>query len=184
MKATEYEAMPGVERLRQMVNRLDCCRESAIYDYTVEQLLALDRAWALSEWDIPIDQWTDRQVREALAGRPPTWEHEGKPTYDKKARALAAAERAAQPEAALALSGALEPVTERDVERAAKDLSDAVENVAVSAREFLADPEFRGDLRRAVDEWTRLSGEFHALMRRQAQQGGSAGGEAVAEGGR
>lgn len=62
-----------------------------------------------------------------------------------------------------------EPATERDVERAKQRLDDAVTEVAVNAREFLADPAFRPDLEAAVKAWSEASGELVDLVRRQGE---------------
>lgn len=77
----------GAEELRLIVSNMDATREGFNDDKTVEQLIQIGRMLLASEWDIYPDQWTRRQVREALKGRPPTWDDQERPTYDKpKAR--------------------------------------------------------------------------------------------------
>lgn len=39
------------------------------------------RMWISSEWDFLPDTWTERQVKEALAGVTPAWLEEGNPFY-------------------------------------------------------------------------------------------------------
>lgn len=61
----------GAEELRLIVSNLNRCAESFLDDFDAAQLLAIGRAQLGGEWDITPDQWSPRQVREALSGIPP-----------------------------------------------------------------------------------------------------------------
>lgn len=89
MTKSEIEAMSGIDLLRLVVQNLDRCREDFVHPapprkpFTPEQLIQIGRMHLLSEWDFYPDQWTARQVKEALAGKPPSWNRETeKPVYD------------------------------------------------------------------------------------------------------
>jgi hypothetical protein len=72
----------GMEKLRIAVNALNYCRESFLDQFTSEELLKIHAAWTASGWDIFPDQWTARQVQEALQGTPPKWtDEECTPVY-------------------------------------------------------------------------------------------------------
>ncbi len=58
----------GIEELRKAVNVFDNCRESFNDRFTMTQLITLWRALHLCEWDITPDEWSERQVNEALRG--------------------------------------------------------------------------------------------------------------------
>lgn len=75
----------GAEELRLIVRNLDTCRESFNDQHTADELLQIGRMWLASDFDISPDHWTPRQVREALKGRPPTWDANERPTYGRKA---------------------------------------------------------------------------------------------------
>jgi hypothetical protein len=75
------ETETGLEELRIIGNMLDCCTESSCDGYTLEQLVAICRAWRQSEWDIPVQGWTVRQRREGLRGIPPQWDDKERPVY-------------------------------------------------------------------------------------------------------
>lgn len=82
--------LTGIEILRRLVKRFSACREDAIDGYTVAELIAIDDAWSRSDWDIYPDQWTARQLREAIRdGRAPTWDADERPTYEPRARKVA-----------------------------------------------------------------------------------------------
>jgi hypothetical protein len=80
------EQMTGIDELRMCVDALNGCREdflAAVRDpFSAEDLLKIWRAWRASEWDFYPDQWTPRQVREALRGIAPRWDKDTeKPVY-------------------------------------------------------------------------------------------------------
>jgi hypothetical protein len=60
--------MTGAEELRAMVNVFNACRESFNDRYSVEELVLLYRALKRSEWDVLPDDWTSKEVADALAG--------------------------------------------------------------------------------------------------------------------
>jgi hypothetical protein len=73
----------GVDRLRAMRCLFDNCNESFNQRFSVAELVKLFDAYRGSEWDIPPDQWTVRQIVEALRdGRAPTWSDDSTPAYD------------------------------------------------------------------------------------------------------
>ena len=76
------EKRSGADELRLIVSNLNATREGFSDSYTAEQLIQIGRMLLASEWDIYPDQWTARQVKEALKGRPPTWDDQERPTYD------------------------------------------------------------------------------------------------------
>lgn len=74
----------GIELLRRVVHLFDTCNETFNYRWTPEELLKLAKACWASEWDFYPDQYTERQLYEALTyGRPPKWDDKEKPVYDK-----------------------------------------------------------------------------------------------------
>lgn len=75
----------GAEELRAVVSIIDGLRESFNDRFTAEQLLKLVRMHWASEWDIPPDEWTPRQIRESLRGKPPRWDDGERPVYGKSA---------------------------------------------------------------------------------------------------
>ena len=77
MRTYEY----GLEELRHIVNNYDFCVENFISKFSVEDLIKIHRAWMKSDWDIYPDQWTDRQVKEALLGMAPNWDENENPIY-------------------------------------------------------------------------------------------------------
>lgn len=73
----------GIEDLRRLVMNFNYCRESFLERFTIAELVKLHHAHQGCAWDFFPDQWTERQVREALRGRIPTWDPATeKPTYD------------------------------------------------------------------------------------------------------
>ncbi len=84
MTPKEYDTKPAIEHLRLLVRNFDGMNETFNQRFTITQLIALHRAWMLSDWDICPDEWEERQVWEALKGRPPTFDHNERPTYDRE----------------------------------------------------------------------------------------------------
>lgn len=56
----------GIERLRIAVSIFDRCRESFLEPFSARDLLRIYDAHMQCEWDLYPDQWTDRQVDEAV----------------------------------------------------------------------------------------------------------------------
>jgi hypothetical protein len=81
MKREDVTGMTGAEILRLAVSNIDRCRESFLDEFTAGQLLKLCRALWLSDWDIYPDQWTKRQIRDALAGISPSFNGSERATY-------------------------------------------------------------------------------------------------------
>lgn len=73
----------GPDELRRIVRNMDACTEDFNCRFSAEQLLLLGRALLASEWDIYPDEWTERQIREALGGKPPKW-REPKTTWEER----------------------------------------------------------------------------------------------------
>ncbi len=81
----------GIEHLRAVVAAFNNCRESFLDPFTPEQLLKLHDAWTATAWDFRPDQWSERQVREALRGVVPQWNAGGEePVYTRARKAKAA----------------------------------------------------------------------------------------------
>lgn len=72
----------GAECLRRIVRNMDACRESFNDRFTMAELIAIHEAFLSSGWDIYPDQWEERQVQEALQGKPPRWNEDERPIYD------------------------------------------------------------------------------------------------------
>jgi hypothetical protein len=88
MTKAQMDAMPGIELLRLILQNLNMCREDFMWPaparkpFTPEQLIQIGRMHLLSEWEFYPDQWTKRQVKEALEGKPPRWDANERPLYD------------------------------------------------------------------------------------------------------
>lgn len=76
----EFIEKSGIDHLRLMVKNFDYCNEGFNEQFTVEELFKIHRAWQLSGWDMFPDQWTERQIQEALDGHVPEWDDE-RPVY-------------------------------------------------------------------------------------------------------
>ena len=79
MKTTQT----AIEILRDMVAGFDRCDESFNDRFTLPELVRIWDAWAQCGFDYYPDQWSDRQVREALRGIAPNWDDRGAPAFDK-----------------------------------------------------------------------------------------------------
>lgn len=72
----------AIETLRHISSAFDYCNETLLQRYTIEELLKIYDAWMRSEWDFYPDQWTTRQLGDAIKkGRAPTWSDSEEPTY-------------------------------------------------------------------------------------------------------
>ena len=83
MTKEELNDMTGAELLRLIVSNLNTTRESFNDQFSLEELVQIHRMFYLSDWDIYPDDWTKRQVKEALRGVPPQWTKDEKPKYSK-----------------------------------------------------------------------------------------------------
>jgi len=81
MTKGELEKMSGAEQLRLIASVINNVTENFSDKFTLEQLIRLAFMAILSEYDFLPDQWTDRQVRDALQGYPPRWDDDEKPVY-------------------------------------------------------------------------------------------------------
>lgn len=72
----------GADTLRLIVNGMNYCLESFNDRFTAEELVAIGKAYITCGWDILPDTWEERQVQEALQGKPPRWDDDEKPVYD------------------------------------------------------------------------------------------------------
>ena len=79
--ANEKEKFTGAELLRKVVMNMDTTTESFNDRFTAMQLVQLGRMLLASDWDIYPDQWTARQVKQALRGWPPHFDENEKPVY-------------------------------------------------------------------------------------------------------
>jgi hypothetical protein len=74
----------GIETLRHAVKVLNDCNETFNQRYTATELLELVRIAGLSKWDFYPDQWSARQIREALDfGTVPDWNDDETPRYNR-----------------------------------------------------------------------------------------------------
>lgn len=64
----------GIEEMRKAVRLFNCLNETFNQKYSSEELLKIARACWASEYDILPDEWTSRQVKQALEGKVPAWE--------------------------------------------------------------------------------------------------------------
>lgn len=71
----------AAEELRGLGRWLDSQRESFLDSFNLDELFCLWRAWKRSEWIFTPDQWSERQVAEALLGIPPKWNDREEPIY-------------------------------------------------------------------------------------------------------
>lgn len=85
MNKKEFKETPAIDHIRLMEQNFGDCSESFNQRFSLEQLFAIHKAWMLSEWDVYPERWTVRQIREALKGKPPRWDDDGKPVYARKA---------------------------------------------------------------------------------------------------
>lgn len=95
--AREAESRTGAEELRLIVRSMNSTCEGFNDRFTLEQLVQIYRMYLASEWEILPNRWTPRQIKEALAGKPPAWVwprscrtqsaarlHAVKPLYEKR----------------------------------------------------------------------------------------------------
>lgn len=71
----------GIDTLRAVVRYFDAQNEAFCQGFTPEQLVQLYRMSLASGWDFYPDQWTSRQISEALAGVVPRWDANERPVY-------------------------------------------------------------------------------------------------------
>lgn len=65
------------DMLRLMVRNMGDVREDFNDRFTLAELVAIYRAHLLAEWDLSPDQWSPRQVQEAIRGIVPRWTDDG-----------------------------------------------------------------------------------------------------------
>lgn len=70
----KFDAMTGHEKIRDMERAFSYTKMGVIERFEVVELLQIRRMWLASEWDFFPDQWTERQLSEALMGKPPRWD--------------------------------------------------------------------------------------------------------------
>lgn len=69
----------GADELRRIVNVLNNTRESFNERFSARELVRLGKAYLACGWDFTPDKWTEKQVREALAGKVPAWDDNENP---------------------------------------------------------------------------------------------------------
>ena len=79
MKPTEQTA--AIEILREMIAAFDQVNEEFNWRFTLPELVRIWDAWNQCGWDFYPDQWSDRQVREALRGIAPDWNDREQPVF-------------------------------------------------------------------------------------------------------
>jgi len=81
--STAYDDLGGVELIRAIADMTRWTSEDFWAGMTAEQVIAIGRAHRDSEWDFLPDQWSPRQVAEALVGITPRWAGEDEqPVYE------------------------------------------------------------------------------------------------------
>ena len=94
MTPQEFKEKPAIEHLRLIVQNFDSLNETFNQRFSFDQIIAIHKAWMLSEWDINADRWAARQIREAIRGIPPRWDENEEPVYAARKRAPRARTRA------------------------------------------------------------------------------------------
>jgi hypothetical protein len=61
-----------IDDLRRLVAVMNCCNESFLQRFTIDELVRVFSAHQRCEWDFYPDQWTEAQVQQALRGEVPT----------------------------------------------------------------------------------------------------------------
>lgn len=74
----------GIETIRQAVTLFNDCSETFNQQFTATELLQLAAAHQASDFDFYPDQWTERQIKEALRGIVPQWDDNEQPSYKFK----------------------------------------------------------------------------------------------------
>lgn len=75
------EKTAAIEILRDMVAAFDMVNEEFNWRFTLTELVRIWDAWNQCGWDFYPDQWSDRQVREALRGIAPDWDDRERPVF-------------------------------------------------------------------------------------------------------
>jgi len=78
----KFDAQFGIDKVRDIARAFGYGRESLAQRFTVNELLQIRRMWLASSWDILPDRWEERQIQEALAGKPPRWDRNERPVYE------------------------------------------------------------------------------------------------------
>ena len=71
----------GIEKLRSVMTMFNRCSESFNQRFTIEELCQLHSMALESEWDFYPDQWSTRQIKEALEGMVPQWDDNEQPIH-------------------------------------------------------------------------------------------------------
>lgn len=77
----KFDALTAPDKLRRMVRALDRWTESSIDRFTLPELVQIFRMCVASPWSYPVEDWTERQIAEALNGTPPNWSDNGEPVH-------------------------------------------------------------------------------------------------------
>jgi hypothetical protein len=72
-----------MEMLRDMVDSFNGCNEYFMDDKTIPQLLTIYNVWMRSGWLFRPDEWTTKQVEEAMDGIAPDWDAKERPVFHK-----------------------------------------------------------------------------------------------------
>lgn len=81
---TDTKEFAGIEELREAVEVFNNCDEGFNYRFTLDELIAIWRAYQASEWKLMPNGWAPRQIREAICGITPRWVEDEtcEPIYD------------------------------------------------------------------------------------------------------
>lgn len=72
----------SIDALRGAVNLFDHCNESFNLKYTADELLKIYFMHCFADDDYFPDQWTEKQVKQALKGHIPKWDQDDNPIYN------------------------------------------------------------------------------------------------------
>jgi hypothetical protein len=72
-----------IDMLRHIVESFNSCKESFMDDKTIPQLMNIYNCWMRSGWDFYPDQWSPKQVKEAMDGIVPDWDRKEQPVFHK-----------------------------------------------------------------------------------------------------
>jgi len=82
MPGVSGPGLSGIQEAREIVNLFNGCNESFNQRFTFAELITLYRVWKTCEWVFTPDEWSQRQVDEAIKlGIVPEWDENEKPLY-------------------------------------------------------------------------------------------------------
>lgn len=141
---SDKQKLEGIELLRCAVRAFGDCREDFLHGWSAGELIAIYEVWRECEWDIYPDEWSERQVKEAIAGRVPQWLDEATPVHTDKLTPLQY-QREIQRLALDAMQNAKEWSEDEDARR---ERCTTFVLEALDAHEYVTDESFHDDVLR------------------------------------